>query len=186
MSSMSHEERSVISVIDIEASGFGFNSYPIEVGVVTHSNQRLCFLIYPFSDWDYWDDNAESVHGISRHVLLDKGEHPIKVCGALNELLRDTTVYSDAWVHDCDWVNKLFYRAKIKMEFRVSPIESVATEEQLIKWDITKELVISELGLARHRASSDALIIQKTFNTTAQIDKPLITDTQIIAIPTSF
>ena len=176
----------MISVIDVEASGFGFDSYPIEVGVVTHSDQRLCFLIAPFSDWSYWDDNAESVHGISRHVLLDRGKHPIEVCCALNLLLRDTTVYSDAWVHDYDWINKLFYRSKIKMEFRVSPIESVATEEQLIVWDDTKEVIVSELGLVRHRASSDALIIQKTFNATALIEQSLMTDIQIATIPTNF
>lgn len=173
----------MISVIDVEASGFGFDSYPIEVGVVTHSNQRLCFLIYPFSDWNHWDDNAESVHGISRHVLLDRGKHPVEVCGELNLLLRDTTVYSDAWVHDYDWINKLFYRAKIKMEFRVSPIESVATEEQLIAWDATKKLVIDQLGLVRHRASSDALIIQKTFHETALIEQSSIVDTPIVDTP---
>lgn len=174
----------MISVIDVEASGFGFDSYPIEVGVVTHSDQQLCFLISPFSDWNYWDNNAESVHGISRQVLLDRGSHPIDVCGALNLLLRDTTVYSDAWVHDYYWINKLFYRSKIKMEFRVSPIESVVTEEQLMTWDATKEVVIGQLGLIRHRASSDALIIQKTFNATSLIEKSLITDMQIATIPT--
>lgn len=168
----------MISVIDVEASGFGFDSYPIEVGVITRSNQRLCFLIHPFSDWNYWDDNAELIHGISRDVLLDKGKYPLEVCNALNVLLRNTTVYSDAWVHDYDWINKLFYRAKIKMEFRVSPIESVATEEQLTKWDATKKLVISQLGLARHRASSDALIIQKTFSATALIAGVAVTTAQ--------
>jgi len=142
----------MISVIDVEASGFGFDSYPIEVGVVTHSNQRLCFLIYPFSDWNHWDDNAESVHTISRHVLLDRGKHPVEVCGELNLL----------------------------MEFRVSPIESVATEEQLIAWDATKKLVIDQLGLVRHRASSDALIIQKTFHETALIEQSSIVDTRIV------
>ena len=175
----------MISVIDVEASGFGFESYPIEVGVITHANQRLCFLIYPFSDWNYWDENAESVHGITRHALLEGGTHPIEVCGELNLLLRDTTVYSDAWVHDCDWINKLFYRAKIKMEFRISPIESVATEEQLTTWDTTKEVVVKQLGLARHRAGSDALIIQKTFNATALIEQSLIADIQVATVPTN-
>lgn len=153
----------MISVIDIEASGFGFDSYPIEIGVVTASNQRLCFLIRPFKDWTHWDDSAQAVHGISSDTLSNKGEHPIYVCGALNDLLRHTTVYSDAWCHDSGWLNRLFFRAKITMEFRISPIESVTTEEQLALWDDAKDKIIADLGVVRHRASSDALIIQQTY-----------------------
>lgn len=165
----------MISVIDIEASGFGAESYPIEVGVVTSTNVRLCALIHPFSDWQHWNVEAEAIHGISRETLFANGVQPRGLCLQMNDLLGGTAIYSDAWVHDNDWLNKLFYRSRVEKMFRVSPIESAVTEEQLMIWDYTKQIVIKKLGLARHRASSDALVIQKTFELTRKqcVNKPL-------------
>lgn len=156
----------MISIIDIEASGFGSDSYPIEIGVITRKDERYCSLIKPFSDWLHWDDDAESVHGISLANLRSNGCDAQEVCFALNKLLKNTTVYSDAWVHDSQWLDRLFYRAGIRQEFLISPIESAANEAQLILWDDMKTEVVRTLGLKRHRASADALIIQKTFEAT--------------------
>jgi hypothetical protein len=33
------------NIIDIEASGFGVDSYPIEVGIVLSTGQKYCALI---------------------------------------------------------------------------------------------------------------------------------------------
>ncbi|MDE0926942.1 MAG: hypothetical protein OR997_07780 [Methylophilaceae bacterium] len=43
------------SVIDIETSGFGAGSYPIEVGYVTHQGKRWCSLITLCDDWQHWN-----------------------------------------------------------------------------------------------------------------------------------
>lgn len=153
----------MISIIDIEASGFGSESYPIEIGVITREDARYCSLVRPFDDWVYWDHSAEDVHGISREKLLARGSDPKTVCRKLNDFLKSSTVYSDAWVHDSAWLNSLFYRTGIRQQFFISPIESVASEAQLAIWDNIKVSTTQRLGGRRHRASIDAMIIQKTY-----------------------
>ena len=53
-------------IIDLEASGFGRGSYPIEVGLCLGDSSSHCFLVRPEEDWQHWDPEAEKVHGISR------------------------------------------------------------------------------------------------------------------------
>jgi hypothetical protein len=43
-------------IIDIEASGFGEESYQIEIGVILNDESKYCALIRPQPDWLYWDD----------------------------------------------------------------------------------------------------------------------------------
>jgi hypothetical protein len=49
---------SIPAIIDVEASGFGSLSYPIEVGVVDQTGIRFCSLIKPQNDWIHWDEQA--------------------------------------------------------------------------------------------------------------------------------
>ncbi|HCH20980.1 MAG TPA: hypothetical protein DEX33_06190, partial [Cellvibrionales bacterium] len=83
--------------IDVEASGFGAGSYPIEVGLAMTSGQMHCTLIRPEDDWLHWNEEAESLHGITRDILLVNGKSPLKVAMLLNEWLDGETVYTDAW-----------------------------------------------------------------------------------------
>jgi hypothetical protein len=151
------------SIIDVEASGFGPHSYPIEVGVVKGNGDRYCSLIRPEPDWTEWSEDAESLHGISREVLQRKGKSIQQVCAELNHFLLDETVYSDAIGHDQRWLMRLFYSAEIIQHFKVSAIETITSLGQLEVWDETRLQVQTELGLARHRASSDALLIQRIY-----------------------
>nr|WP_136250664.1 hypothetical protein [Ningiella ruwaisensis] len=151
------------AIIDVEASGFGAQSYPIEIGIALPNGQRFCKLIRPFPQWQYWDDKAQAVHGICYADLLAYGEDPIAVCLALNAHAKDMTLYSDAWVVDHPWIVKLFAQAAVRMEFSISSLEMVLSEPQIALWDDEKLSVIENCGLKRHRASSDAFIIQQTF-----------------------
>lgn len=150
-------------IIDVEASGFGPDSYPIEVGVVLGDGTRFSSLIRPFDEWQHWSIEAENVHHISRTLLHERGRYGHEVAQLLNEFLAGKQAYSDAWVLDKPWLDKLFYRAAITPTFRLSPIEALMPEAQLDCWDDTKADVIERLNLPRHRASTDALIIQQTF-----------------------
>src|SRR5262249_19417571 len=91
-------------VIDIEASGFGAGSYPIEVGLVTAEGERFCTLVRPASHWNHWDPKAASLHGISRQSLIEFGRPVAEVARALNEKLSGRTAYSDAWGYDFTWL----------------------------------------------------------------------------------
>jgi hypothetical protein len=151
------------SIIDVEASGFGPQSYPIEVGVAMASGERYSTLILPASEWTYWDPEAEKVHRVTREILRNHGKPIREVATKLNDLLKRKTVYSDGWVVDKPWITQLFDRAGVRQLFRVSPIETILSEAQMNLWHETKSDLIREQNLERHRASIDAFVIQETY-----------------------
>ncbi len=150
-------------IVDVEASGFGSNSYPIEIGIVLNTGQRFSYLIKPYTDWVHWDTEAEALHGISREQLDVEGRNPVEVACELNEVLFGQTLYSDAWVVDKPWIETLFNRAQIKRQFFVSPIEAITSEQQLEDWSYAKNRLTEEFGRKIHRALNDAMLIQETF-----------------------
>lgn len=151
------------TIIDIEASGFGSASYPIEIGVIKSNGERYCALIKPAADWQHWCDKAEKIHGISRALIESRGKCPQEICEELNIFLQDTTAYSDAWTHDNPWLIHLFFSGRMKQRFRLSAIENIAREEQLLLWDATKIQLRQNFNIQRHRASGDAYLIQQTY-----------------------
>ncbi len=72
-------------VIDVEASGFGRGSYPIEVGYALADGRTRCTLIRPPPHWTHWDGGAEQVHRIARETLLRHGRAPQDAARMLNE-----------------------------------------------------------------------------------------------------
>ena len=156
-------------VIDIEASGFGAGSYPIEVGVVLPEGGAYCSLISPQPDWTRWDSDAQRVHGISRELVIAHGRSVEEVASRLNDLLDHQTVYSDAWAFDFPWLALLFDRAGLALRFRVESLRRIMTEDQQRCWEAARQQVTQELGLTRHRASSDAKILQLTYVRTVEM-----------------
>lgn len=156
------------NIIDIEASGFGSHSYPIEVGVALGSGEKYCSLVLPPIDWVHWDENAVAVHGISRSILETYGNPIEEIAHKLNELLRDDVAYSDGWEVDNPWLWKLFYNAGIPKLFRFSTLEMILSQGQMAQWHEVKEEVIDTLDYVRHRASQDAVIIQETYAQTLE------------------
>lgn len=151
------------SIVDIEASGFGPDSYPIEIGVVKGNGERYCALIKPDEGWTHWSQHAENVHGISRSTIVARGRSVREVCQQLNEFLMNQEVYSDAWAHDERWLAKLFRMANMTPSFHLKAIEFIMGEQQFAVWDNVKQQVSDKLKLERHRASSDAFLIQQTY-----------------------
>lgn len=150
-------------ILDIEASGFGAGSYPIEIGVAMPDSALHAWLIRPPQEWNHWQDSAEEVHGISRERLQHEGLSPRDVANELNELLAGKTVYSDGWGVDRSWLAKLFHEAGVLQGFRLDSIYSLLSEEQLENWQHTREQVLVQTRMVPHRAGTDALIIQKTY-----------------------
>ncbi|MBI1397593.1 MAG: hypothetical protein GC151_16590 [Betaproteobacteria bacterium] len=150
-------------VIDVEASGFGRGSYPIEVGVAMPECRTHCFLIRPLPEWTHWDPSAEAVHGISRATLVKHGRPVDEVADELNDLLAGRVAYSDAWGHDTSWVALLFEDASRTQAFRIEPLRGLLTDSELNGWHAARASVQRALGVSRHRASLDALVLQRTF-----------------------
>jgi len=156
-------------IIDIEASGFGPDSFPIEVGAVLAKGQRFSTLIKPLDTWDHWDESAEKVHGIPKETLLKFGKPVQEVAYQLNDLLGGMTLYSDGWVVDKPWLDKLFRAASVKMAFELRALEVVLKEKQMEAWHETKDRILNSQENQRHRASYDAWLIQQTYIETLKL-----------------
>ena len=149
-------------VMDIEASGFGRKSYPIEVGFVRSDGSSYCTLIRPEPHWNHWDENAESLHHITRELVLTRGLPAADVARALNEQLQGQTVYCDGWANDYSWIGALFDVADLSPRFKLENMRLLLGEAEADQWHQVKAQVAAELGVQRHRASADARLLQMT------------------------
>jgi hypothetical protein len=150
------------TVLDIEASGFGRDSYPIEVGYVLPDGGSYCSLIRPAPGWAHWDATAERVHRISRDTLLQHGRSVANVAARLNAELQGQTVYCDGWAHDYTWLGALFEAAALAPAFRLENLRALLTDREASMWGVLKQQVATEMRLQRHRASADAKVLQQT------------------------
>jgi hypothetical protein len=150
------------AIIDIEASGFGSSSYPIEVGFVLPDGTSYCALIHPAANWQHWDESAERVHQVSRKNLEAHGRPVAEVAHELNGRLQGQTIYCDAWYHDYTWLSRLFDAAGSAQAFRLEDVRILLNETQAAHWHATKVQIQRELDIPRHRASNDARILQAT------------------------
>lgn len=149
-------------VLDIEASGFGAGSYPIEIGLVTPDNRAWCSLVRPEPHWQRWDQSAAAVHHITREQLKLFGRPATEVASSLNEWLGGQTVYTDAWAHDYAWLHNLFEVAERTMRFKLDNLHRLLSEDEADRWHATKDKVASGMATQRHRASHDARLLQMT------------------------
>ncbi len=147
-------------VLDIEASGFGRGSYPIEIGFVLPDGSAYCTLVLPDASWTHWDGDAERIHGISRSLLQRHGRSAAEVAAELNHRLAGRAVYCDNWAHDYAWLARLFESAATSPTFRLRHLRELLSENAVERFDDTRELVARSLQLRRHRASSDARVLQ--------------------------
>nr|WP_283101683.1 hypothetical protein [Halomonas populi] len=152
------------TLLDIEASGFGRGSYPIEIGLARPDGSSCAFLIQPLEEWTHWDPQAELLHGISRNRLVREGHQVVEVARWLNDELAELGVaYSDSWGYDNTWLSLLFHHAGMLSRFRLEALRRILCERQLALWSSTKEALIRECGIRRHRAGEDARLLQLTY-----------------------
>lgn len=117
-----------IKLIDIEASGFGLKSYPIEIAWRSEDGGFDSFLIIPHEKWTFWSEDAEkNVHHISRDSLYKEGISIEEACKRLNKMLRGKTLYSDNARFDEMWIEDLFHFStlSIRPSFNIKQINSI-------------------------------------------------------------
>lgn len=154
------------TVLDIEASGFGAHSYPIEVGFVLPDGGSWCSLIRPESGWQHWNAEAEATHGITRALLERHGRSARDVAATLNERLQGRVVYCDAWGHDYPWLAKLFDAAHLQPGFRLEHLHRLLDDADAPRFAQIKQVLAAEQGRLRHRASTDARLLQNAWRQT--------------------
>ena len=154
--------------LDIEASGFGRLSYPIDGGYVRDDGQAWCTLIRPLPEWTHWDDAAARMHGISREALLMHGRSPAAVARALNQGLGGRTVYCDGWAHDYTWLAALFEAAGFPPSFKLESVQRLLDDQHLPALDPALQRLRAAGAPQRHRASSDARVLQQALDVVLQ------------------
>ena len=153
----------VPAIIDLEASGFGRGSYPIEVAVALSDGTVISELIKPAENWVHWSEEAEAIHGLSREYLMDNGKTPREVAMQLNETLRGLVLFSDAWSFDSSWIGRLYDEADLVQRFRIDTLNRLLNEDELARWSSTKDAVVAKMALPIHRAGNDVQILRATF-----------------------
>lgn len=108
-------------LLDIESSGIGSESYPMEIAWYNPSEQPCdCFLIKPAQKWIWWDDLSEELyHGIARSERDADGVAAEVGARRLNHGLRDQTIAVDGFEWDTFWLSRLFTEARVQPEFHV-------------------------------------------------------------------
>jgi hypothetical protein len=159
-------------VIDIEASGFGRGSYPIEVGIALPDGSAYCALVRPARDWTHWDREAERVHGISRTLLELHGRSAEEVAGELNRRLNGHPVYSDNWAHDYAWLAQLFETAGLRPSFNLHHLRELMSDDAIARFVEARAMIARGLPGRRHRASADARVLQLSVAWVRQEDRP--------------
>ena len=121
---MPHPSAEGVAFIDVEASGLGPYSWPIEVGWGFHGQSPRSVLIRPAEGWSMqaWEKPAESLHRIRPDRLLAEGRDPLDVALGLNAALGQATVYSDAPDYDSFWLFRLYDAAGVRPNYRLADL----------------------------------------------------------------
>jgi|AntDeeMinimDraft_4_1070355.scaffolds.fasta_scaffold00079_49 hypothetical protein len=124
-------------ILDIEASGLGPESYPIEIAWCSlDGEQSWSVLINPDTagDWEDWDEHAEeAIHGISRDLLRREGRDVVTVARELEERLGGEEVFSDAVSFDGFWLRRLFEAVGQYNPVRPQPLETIYCSRYVLK-----------------------------------------------------
>lgn len=160
---MGHVMMTVPVVIDIEASGHGQHSYPIEIGFSRRHGEGWCSLVRPEPVWLHWDKSAEQKHRIPRELLVERGKTSFQIAQEMNDMLSGLTIYSDGWSQDSAWLTRLFKAAGLNQEFRLADLREIIMPAQVQAWNATRLQVEDDLNISRRRASNDARILQLTW-----------------------
>lgn len=152
-----------INLIDLEASGLHFDSWPLEVAMLA-GGKLFSHLIKPEANWQYWSDDAEKLHGISLQYLHEQGQPVRSVALALNLAAQNTNglFYSDAAPWDEDWLNTLFSAAGVMREFHILSLQDLLAEMNLtLAFERAKEACKGDFR--QHRAAQDVLWLARAW-----------------------
>jgi DNA polymerase III epsilon subunit-like protein len=149
-----------VAIIDFEASCLpeAGESYPIEVALAKVDGSTRSWLIRPSPDWLFWDwsSEAEQLHGITREMLLQHGQHPDEVLQELVAEAGDCAIYADCDL-DAYWLETLAQACDRAPPFTVRYLGELLCAEGASRGDVVSALERAKLLLpAEHVARDDA------------------------------
>lgn len=144
--------------IDVEASSFSGDSYPIEIAWNIDANIENHLLNpYFIKEWVDWDPASQAVHGLSRNYLSEHGKDPLSVAKRMNQVLSGQDVYSDAAEYDVHWIDQLFKATGLKRQFYIRDFFSLLPIEITNGNFMSSSSILSEYKIkARKRANVPA------------------------------
>jgi len=166
----------MITILDFEASGLEAESYPIQVawndGEEIHS-----YYINPetASDWTWWSEASEKVHGIPRDYLIKHGLPVEEVTAIMHSELAGKKVFSDAVEYDSWWCNRLFDESTFDVNFQWGDFWRRVTREKPPTMHVPDSYeagqwrqglwdeVMASIGLRAHLADNDVRIRMEIF-----------------------
>lgn len=153
-----------IAFIDVEASGLGPHSWPIEVGWVFETGDARSMLIKPADSWSMtaWEKPAEKLHGIHPGQLVTNGKDAIEAALILNAALGDMVVYSDAPDYDSFWLFRLYDAAGVRPNYRLNDLGDLLRPI----WPNEPAELVERASIAAphiHRAAEDAKHLQEMY-----------------------
>lgn len=160
-----------IAFIDVEASGLGPHSWPIEVGWVFEKDIARSMLIRPADRWSMtaWEKPAEKLHGISPTQLVTHGKDPLEAALVLNAALADMQVYSDAPDYDSFWLFRLYDAAGVRPNFRLHDLGDLL--RPLWKGEPADLVAAASRNAPHiHRAAEDALHLREMYDIALKAD----------------
>ncbi len=165
-----------LAFLDIEASGLGSKSWPVEVGWAFEEGAATSMLVRPDRTWsdDAWDEGAERLHHIDRARLNAEGLDARAVCAALNDALVDAEVYSDAPDWDGFWLFRLFSVGGTRQAFALRDFGRLM--RPLVAGRESGLFARAErLAPRRHRAADDARHLQTLYRLASENCAPRLT-----------
>ena len=113
--------------LDIEASSFSDDSWPLEVAWSDRHGAIHRCLVSPETvpEWTDWGEQAEDIHGLDRDRLIRNGWEPAYVAARLEEDLSGELVYTDAPDFDERWLRRLFDAVKRPLPFRFEHVDEL-------------------------------------------------------------
>lgn len=162
--------------IDLEASGLGSKSWPVEVGWAFENGETASVLIRPHDSWtdDSWDERAEALHGLTRPQLEHEGVEPREACRMMNEAFAGLRVYSDAPDWDGFWLFRLFSAAGLRQSFTILDYARLIRPLLGGRQNAVLERA-ARLAPRRHRAADDARHLQVLYSLASENCAPRLT-----------
>ncbi len=165
-----------IAFIDLEASGLGSKSWPVEVAWAFVDGPPRSLLIRPDEAWpeEAWDEGAEALHGLTRPALIRDGADVRDVCRTLNRALGGAEVYSDAPDWDAFWLIRLYSAGGVRQEFSILDYARLIGPLAGTRAGELQERA-RRLAPRRHRASDDVAHLQTLYRLAAENCGPRLT-----------
>ncbi|WP_323751076.1 hypothetical protein [Marinobacter sp.] len=156
-------------ILDIEASGAGEGSYPIEIAWSrVDGSESYSTLINPDSvdGWQGWSHQAAN-HGLTRQECCERGETAAYVARRVAHLLNGYPVFSETPVQDQQWLDKLFTVSGKQCPAELIPIERTVPA--------SKRLALNGRLLTRrdeHNAAENCLLLCRVIRQMNAVDTP--------------